>query len=231
MCRQSLEIGLLGLAELLDDAAAFERRTIRVRTAVKCVYPIPLITLITQGFCSYKQTNYNLLREQSEGYSKLITEVVASIGPPHDSATGLPVENGDESRSRARKAWDNVVGLIGYFDLNANRVLDVIIDIFAGHALTHYAFFVELLRLTPWALPGSESQYDRKARDVLPHVQLGQYEDMEFDDIVRIAEKRSSARDSLKVPTTCVLGQIIGFKFAQFQVRYILRAPCIGPRI
>lgn len=37
MCRQSLEVGLLGLANLLDDAAAFERRTIRVRTAVKYV--------------------------------------------------------------------------------------------------------------------------------------------------------------------------------------------------
>jgi THO complex subunit 2 len=54
---------------------------------------------------------------------------------------GLPVESSDELRSRARKAWDNVVGLIGYFDLNANRVLDVIIDIFAGHALTHLRLF------------------------------------------------------------------------------------------
>ena len=177
---------------------------------------------------SYKQTNYNLLREQSEGYSKLITEVVALIGPPHDSATGLPVESGDELRSRARKAWDNVVGLIGYFDLNANRVLDVIIDIFAGHALTHYAFFVELLRLTTWALPSSESQYDRKARGALPPPIAGQYEGMEFDDIIQVAEKRSRDLDGPQIPTTCVLGQIIGFKFAQFQVRCNFHTPDAG---
>lgn len=114
-----------------------------------------------------------------------------------------------------------MVGLIGYFDLNANRVLDVIIDIFAGHALTHYAFFVELLRLTPWALPSSGSQYNRKARGALPPLKIGQYEAMEFDDIIRIAEKRLGVPEDPQAPTSCVLGQIIGFKFAQFQVRYI----------
>lgn len=167
---------------------------------------------------SYKQTNYNLLREQSEGFSKLITEVVSSIGPPHDPATGLPTETVEALRVRASKAWDNVVGLIGYFDLNANRVLDVIIDIFAGHALSNYAFFVELLRLTPWALPIVETQYDRRLRGMLPQPVLGQYENMDFDDILQAAEQGMNATEDPPTPTTCVLGQILGFKFAQSQV-------------
>lgn len=144
--------------------------------------------------------------------------MVSSIGPPHDPATGLPTESAQALRVRASKAWDNVVGLIGYFDLNANRVLDVIIDIFAGHALSNYAFFVELLRLTPWALPVKETQYDRRTRGVLPQLVHGQYESMEFDDIIRAAEQGADASDDTQTPRTCVLGQILGFKFAQFQV-------------
>jgi THO complex subunit 2 N-terminus len=83
-------------------------------------------------------------------------------------------------------------------------VLDVIIDIFAGHALTHYTFFVELLRLMPWALPSSESQYDRKARGALPPIKIGQYEAMEFNDIIRIAEKGLGVPEDPQAPTSCV---------------------------
>jgi THO complex subunit 2 len=168
---------------------------------------------------SYKQTNYNLLREQSEGFSKLITEIVASIGPPHDSVTGLPVESSDSLRARAKRTWDHIVGLVGYFDLNPNRVLDIIVDIFAGHALMHYAFFLELLRLTSWVLPTKETQYDRRQRGAIPQLPSGAYTGKEFDDILRIAEKGGDIADDPEAKRSCVLGQIIGFKFAQIQVK------------
>jgi hypothetical protein len=40
----------------------------------------------------YKQQKYNLAREETEGYSKLLAELLANTGPPHDPATGRPVE-------------------------------------------------------------------------------------------------------------------------------------------
>lgn len=33
------------------------------------------------------------MREESEGYSKLVAELLASMGPPHDSETGCSVES------------------------------------------------------------------------------------------------------------------------------------------
>ncbi|KAF8312836.1 hypothetical protein DL93DRAFT_2098082 [Clavulina sp. PMI_390] len=201
-CRQNLETLLLGLAGLLPDYVAFNKRSVRVRTAVH-----------------YKQTSYNLLREETEGFSKLVTEVVASVGPPHDPSTGYPVESSQTLRLRAAKAWENIIGLIGSFDLNANRVLDVIIDIFAGHALNNYAFFVELFRLTPWALVTKEPQYDRRIRGVLPRPPKGYYENMKFDDVIRAAELGPYAEEELHATRSCVLGQILGFKFAQFQLQ------------
>lgn len=177
---------------------------------------------------SYKQTNYNLLREQSEGFSKLITEAVASIGPPHDSLTGLPVESSEVLKTRARRSWDNIVALVGYFDLNANRVLDVLVDVFAAHSLHHYAFFIELLRLSPWVLPTPETQYDRRQRGAIPQLPKGVYTNKSFDDILRIAERGGDIPDDPNAKKTCVLGQIIGFKFAQIQVcKIILRSAMV----
>ena len=78
MCQQSLEVGLLGLAELLGDAVAFVESGMLSSASTTSNSR----SLWLKRIRSYKQTNYNLLREQSEGYSKLITEVVASIAPP-----------------------------------------------------------------------------------------------------------------------------------------------------
>lgn len=140
------------------------------------------------------------------------------IGPPHDSSTGFPIESSETLRLRAKRAWDTIVGLMGFFDLNAIRVLDVIIDLFAGHALTHYAFFLELIRLMPWALKYTEVQWDRQLRGVVPTAVRGQYEGKDIDDILRIAEKGKDVPDEPNATNTCVLGQIIGFKFVQSQV-------------
>lgn len=41
----------------------------------------------------YKQQKYNLTREESEGYSKLLVELLSNVGPPHNPSTGYPVES------------------------------------------------------------------------------------------------------------------------------------------
>ncbi|GAB6023947.1 THO complex subunit 2 [Chamberlinius hualienensis] len=62
----------------------------------------------------YKQQKFNLLREESEGYAKLICELNQPFIPPVDSAYLLEV----------------IKSLIGCFNLDPNRVLDVILESF-----------------------------------------------------------------------------------------------------
>jgi hypothetical protein len=64
----------------------------------------------------YTQQKYNLFREETEGYSKLIAEL-----------SELPAAT-DYTSTRGCKAASEVIqnlqSLIGYFDLDPNRVLD-----------------------------------------------------------------------------------------------------------
>ncbi|TQV92806.1 tho2 protein [Cordyceps javanica] len=86
----------------------------------------------------YRQANYNLLREESEGYSKLITEVftTSSVPPP-------PPE-------LAQHTFEKVKALIGTFDLDVGRVLDVTLDVAAAVLIKQYKFFVKFLRISSW---------------------------------------------------------------------------------
>jgi THO complex subunit 2 len=86
----------------------------------------------------YRQANYNLLREETEGYSKLMTELftTSNAEPP--------------SSKVVQDAFNKVMGLIGTFDLHPGRVLDVTLDIFAAVLVKHFNFFVKFLRVSSW---------------------------------------------------------------------------------
>ncbi|KAH6984768.1 transcription factor/nuclear export subunit protein 2-domain-containing protein [Ilyonectria sp. MPI-CAGE-AT-0026] len=86
----------------------------------------------------YRQANYNLLREETEGYSKLITELftTSSVTPP-------PPELADQT-------FERVKALIGTFDLDVGRVLDVTLDVAAAVLIKQFKFFVKFLRVSSW---------------------------------------------------------------------------------
>jgi THO complex subunit 2 len=86
----------------------------------------------------YRQSNYNLLREETEGYSKLMTEYFTTVNsePP--------------SQEVVNETYQRVNALIGAFDLDIGRVLDVTLDVFANLLVKHGKFFVKLLRSTAW---------------------------------------------------------------------------------
>jgi THO complex subunit 2 len=117
--RNELESDLLGSLGLVRDTFA----RVAVRKATHALY---------------RQSNYNLLREETEGYAKLMTEYFTTVNsePP--------------SQDVVSKTYQRVNALIGAFDLDIGRVLDVTLDVFANQIVKHGRFFVKLLRTSAW---------------------------------------------------------------------------------
>ena len=86
----------------------------------------------------YRQSNYNLLREETEGYSKLVTEFFTTSN--NEPPTSEVVE----------ETFERVKGMIGAFDLDVGRVLDITLDVFAAVLVKQYRFFVKYLRASSW---------------------------------------------------------------------------------
>jgi THO complex subunit 2 len=61
---------------------------------------------------------------------------------------------------RAAAVWEHLLALIGYFDLETNRVLDIILDLFVSNVSLHYPFFLALLRASPWAQDRGKGKAD-----------------------------------------------------------------------
>lgn len=164
---------------------------------------------------SYKQNKFNLLREQSEGYSKLTAELTSSLGPAHSPATGRPTEPYSTIEERARPVWEKVISLIGYFDLDPNRALDIVLDVLSVHLTTHHSFFVALLSFSPWA-----GSYRRSSQDVIMPVDLppNAFSGKTLDEVLTIADRKASQGPAPTVSGAKVLAQVLGFKFAYYQV-------------
>ncbi|KAK2556060.1 THO complex subunit 2 [Acropora cervicornis] len=79
--------------------------------------------------CSYKQQKFNLLREESEGYAKLVTELGQEISRYVTSS----------------RALENIKSLIGRFNLDPNKTLDVLLDLFECR-IELEDFFLPLLK-------------------------------------------------------------------------------------
>ena len=110
----------------------------------------------------YRQANFNLMREESEGFAKLVTELFTTSGSDYPSG------------SHVEESVEKVKALIGAFDLDVGRSLDVVLDVFGAVLVKQFRFFVKFLRTSPWwprqdrhpsnglpqwALPGVEEWY------------------------------------------------------------------------
>jgi len=85
----------------------------------------------------YRQQKFNLLHEETEGWSKLFTELNTFFQLPR-SSTSAPL------------LLQRVSSFIGFFDLDPNRVVDVMLDCFARHhqyaptgQLTHFLALID----------------------------------------------------------------------------------------
>lgn len=81
--------------------------------------------------------NYNLLHECAEGYSKLIVELYEAVSSK-DAYYMVGYVN------------KVILKLIGTFNLDPTRVLDIVLDIFVNNILKNYRFCINLLKQSTW---------------------------------------------------------------------------------
>ncbi|CAL4100396.1 unnamed protein product [Meganyctiphanes norvegica] len=115
LLKERLEIETIGDAGIVKNKKNFHTKQIKVKTKL-----------------FYKQQKFNLVREETEGYAKLVTEL-----------------NQDLSDSVTPQSMIQVIrSLIGGFNLDPNRVLDLILEGIESRPNNH-KFFTDLLNLFP----------------------------------------------------------------------------------
>lgn len=77
---------------------------------------------------SYKQQKFNLFHEECEGFAKLLTEL-----------------NQDLTTVSPKEVLETIKSIIGYFNLDPNRTLDIILESFECR-LEHHRFYIHLLQ-------------------------------------------------------------------------------------
>lgn len=133
----------------------------------------------------YRQANYNLLREESEGYSKLAAELYRT---PYQS-------QGHHDFVLVQASWERIKALIGTFDLDVGRVLDVVIDVFSATMLRNLIFFTRLLRISSWWPRNQIEHAEKLFAGGLPKWALPQHEDINVEDLRSELEDRANERD------------------------------------
>jgi THO complex subunit 2 len=88
-----------------------------------------------------------LLREENEGYGKLSHEFNLALAELPKAG----LMDTSEISSRSGELLTVVNALIGYFELDPNRVLDNILDICSQNLLSHARFMMHFLHHSPWA--------------------------------------------------------------------------------
>ncbi|KAJ1720070.1 THO2 plays a role in transcriptional elongation [Coemansia erecta] len=146
----------------VPSATAYTKRIIRLNTALL-----------------FKQTKFNLASEQSEGFTKLLTLIqstmsgisyhkvgsdIVSCAKENPSTNGNPstvilaLRSQPDLQSRVQNLLIDIKRLIGIFNLDPNRVLDIVIDCFMASIRFYWVFYVALLDASPWCQSVTESK-------------------------------------------------------------------------
>ena len=145
--------------------------------------------------------------------------MISALPPPHSPATGLPLEPSSVSPERVEPIWKRIVSLIGYFDLDPNRTLDVILDLFSTYLTTHWSFFFVLLSLSPWKGRCESLTWinEERAEPMKEEGGPSKYQGKKLDEILAMAESTGLSKPVQSTPR--VMAQVLGFKFRHYQVR------------
>jgi len=125
-----LDKSILQDADIISNSQILATRSARINTGLL-----------------YKQQKFNLLREENEGYAKLSHEFNLALSELPKG--GLIDEF--EIAAKSDELLTVVNALIGYFELDPNRVFDNILDICSQNLLSHVRFVLHFLHHSPWA--------------------------------------------------------------------------------
>lgn len=148
-------------------------------------------------------------------------ELTSSLGPAHSHADARPVESYASIEDRARQVWEKVISLIGYFDLDPNRALDIILDVLSVNVATHYTFFLALLSFSPWT-----GLYRRPTMSTASHMAVDPVTgDKSLDEVLQVTEANAGNQSTPPLENDSgtesrVLAQVLGFKFSHYQVSF-----------
>ncbi|KAJ2771355.1 THO2 plays a role in transcriptional elongation, partial [Coemansia nantahalensis] len=161
VAKERLDADFLEQIGAIPSATVFTRKYIRLNTALH-----------------FKQTKFNLASEQNEGFAKLVVLVegtMAAVAPHHvrgelrrlatpgaaadsrGSAVILALRAMGDLQDRVRLLLTDIRRLIGVFNIDPNRALDVILDCFMSNVRFYWPFYVALLDASPWCQGDSES--------------------------------------------------------------------------
>ncbi|KAH9449904.1 hypothetical protein Pst134EA_026616 [Puccinia striiformis f. sp. tritici] len=91
-----------------------------------------------------------------------------STSYPHLLSILLPGETPEIRDSRIEKVSNNIKAMIGFFDLDPNRTLDIILDVFCYNVISHYPFFCSLLKQSHWMQTVVDSKPTANHEPILP---------------------------------------------------------------
>ncbi|TIA93347.1 hypothetical protein E3P99_00126 [Wallemia hederae] len=199
----SQRIGASGLTQLglIGDPTVHQRKEARANTSA-----------------IYRQHRFNLHREVAEGFAKMTTLILNSMGRGDVVGVDRNAEYVQAEKKRAHQCWIGVEKLIGFFDLDPLRALSTILDLFSTFVPTHWRFFLALLDCSPW----------RRRRDeqhMQTQVEPGKYENWDFKDIILDAEQgrrqqlnqERNSNGNSAVEGNLVVAQVLGFQMKYFQ--------------
>ncbi|CAL8281423.1 unnamed protein product [Arctogadus glacialis] len=110
--KERLDPDTLESLGLIKQAHQFNQKIVKIKTKL-----------------FYKQQKFNLLREENEGYAKLISELGQDLSGNITSHVVL----------------ESIKSLIGCFNLDPNRVLDIILEVYEGRSDQDH-FFLSLIK-------------------------------------------------------------------------------------
>ncbi|XP_021832088.1 THO complex subunit 2 isoform X1 [Prunus avium] len=133
---------LIKLAKWLVESSLVPLRLFQERCEEEFLWEAEMIKIKAQELKSkevrvntrllYQQTKFNLLREESEGYAKLVT---------------LLCQNSETSSHNAAATIGIIKSLIGHFDLDPNHVFDIVLESFELQPDSNV--FLELIPIFP----------------------------------------------------------------------------------
>ena len=136
ICLRRLSPALLAGSGLVGDARVVSKMLLRANTRKL-----------------YVQQKFNLLHEDAEGYSKLFTELSSaaalmsfSIASSSSSSSASACPPPSLSVSAVNSLASRVTSLIGHFNLDPNRVVDMILEALELN-IAHHMAYLPLLRL------------------------------------------------------------------------------------